>query len=74
MHFLLTHGHYSIFFIFLHILFRRTTAVIPLVFRVRERPDWVCFGDAQSLHSVWRSSIHTAEPLVLYLTSSAPRI
>jgi hypothetical protein len=26
------------------------------VFRVREGPDWVCFGDAQSLPSVWRSS------------------
>jgi len=43
-------------FLFLHILFRRTTALIPLVFRVRERLDWVCFGDAHSLPYVWRSS------------------
>jgi hypothetical protein len=28
----------------------------PLVFRVWEGPDWVCFGDAQSLPFVWRSS------------------
>jgi len=47
----------SIFFLFLHILLRRITALLfPLVFRVREGPDWVCFGDAQSLPSLWRSS------------------
>jgi hypothetical protein len=27
-----------------------------LVFRVWEGPDWVCFGDAQSLPSILRSS------------------
>jgi hypothetical protein len=61
-------------FLFLHILFRRTTAVIPLVFRVRERPDWVCFGDARPFLLSGGRQIHTAEPLILYLTSSAPRM
>jgi hypothetical protein len=43
------------------------------VFRVWEGPDWVCFGDAQSLPSVWRSSDPSAEPLVLHLILSAPK-
>jgi len=44
-------------FLFLHILFRRTTAVISIgVFAFGKDLTGVCFGDAQSLPSVWRSS------------------
>jgi len=63
----------AIFFI-LHILFRRTTTVIPLVFRVREGLT----GCASVMHSPFLLSggpqIRTAEPLVLYFTSSAPKM
>jgi hypothetical protein len=48
--------------------------LFPLVFRVRERPDWVCFGDARPFLLYGGRQIHTAEPLILYLTSSAPRM
>jgi len=41
------------FCIFSHVA---SPPLFPLVFRVREGPDWVCFGDAQSLPSLWRSS------------------
>jgi len=60
------------FSLFLHIPFHRTSTITPLVFRVWEGLDWVCFGDAQSLPSVWRSSDPSAEPLVLRFMLSAP--
>jgi len=40
----------------------------PLVSRIWEGPDWVCFGEAQSIPSVSSSSDPSAEPLVLHLT------
>jgi hypothetical protein len=40
----------------------------PLMSRIWEGPDWVCFGDAHSIPSVSRSSDPSAEPLVLHLT------
>ena len=39
--------------------------------RVREGPDWVCFGDARPFLLSGGRQIHTVEPLVLYFTSSA---
>jgi len=45
----------------------------PLVFRVWEGPDWVCFRDAQSLPLSGGRQIHMAEPLVLHFTLSAPK-
>ena len=44
---------------------------------IQEGPNWVCFGDAQSLLSGGRQNcqIHmAAEPSVLYFTSSAPKM
>ena len=73
MHFLLTHGHYSIFFISAYSLPSHPPPLFPLVFRVRERLDWVCFGDARPFLLSGGPQTHTAEPLVLYFTSSARR-
>jgi len=56
--FLITHGlstalHFLYFCILPSIAL---PPLSPLVFRVWEGPDWVCFGDAQSLPSILRSS------------------
>jgi hypothetical protein len=58
----LPHSH---FFIFLHIPFYRTSTTSTLVFRIWERPDWVCVGDAQSLPLPRGQQNHTVEPLDL---------
>jgi hypothetical protein len=74
MHFLLTHGHYSIFFI----------SAYSLPSHHRRYFHW-CFafgkdltGCASVMHSPFLLSggrqIHTAEPLVLYFTSFAPKM
>ena len=47
---------HSIFFISAYCLPSHFPPLSPLVFRVWEGPDWVCFGDAQSLPSILRSS------------------
>ncbi len=77
MHFLLTHGLYphSIFFYFLHILFRRPTTVISIgVLAFGTDPT----GCASAMHSPFILSggrqIHSAEPLVLYFMSSTPKM
>jgi hypothetical protein len=65
MHFLLTHGHYSIFFI--------PAYSLPSP-RVREGPDWARFVDACTFLLSGGCQIHTAKPLVLYFTSSSPKM
>lgn len=65
--FLITHGHYRIPSLFLHIpLPLHLHYFLSMVFHVSERPDWVCFGDAHSPFLLSRGhQIHTAEPLIL---------
>jgi hypothetical protein len=64
--FLITHGLYRIpIFISAYPFPSHLHHFLSLVFRVWERPDWACFGDAQSFPLSRGHQIHTAEPLVL---------
>ena len=47
--------------------------LFPLVFRVWEGPDWVCFGDAHPFLLSRGHQIHTAEPLVSVFHVVPPR-
>jgi len=56
MLFLLRMDSTALHFLYFCIFPSIALSLSPLVFRVWEGPDWVCFGDAQSLPSISRSS------------------